>query len=262
MNIQIKNAIGVALVVLVLASAYASLSYVRTFARSIDPSTVRSFSVSGEGKVVAIPDIAQFSFSIVTEGNLDLAVLQGENTESANKAINFLKSKGVEKKDIKTSQYSVNPRYQNYNCSRPVVFGVESTPCPPPEIVGYTVRQSVEVKIRDFEIIGDTLSGVVTNGANTVSQLSFTLDDPEVVRREARDKAIVEAEAKAKAMARAAGFSIGEILSINEGGFTPQFARMESLGFDGAIASMAPSPKIEAGTQDVVANVTIIYEIR
>ena len=137
--------------------------------------------------------------------------------------------------------------------------GVE--PCPPPEIVGYSIRQTASVKIRDFETIGDTLAGVVQNGANSVSQLSFTIDDPTEVRHEARKIAIERAQEKAQRIAEAAGFEVGRLLGIDESGGLPPIYRMEGLG-GAADFAQAAAPKIEPGSQEVSVTVTLRYEIR
>lgn len=263
MNERIKGYVGVAGIIALLGFAFSAVSYVRSYSKSIEPSSFRSFSVSGEGKVVAIPDVAEFSFSVVTQGGKDIARLQADNTEKTNKAIAYVKAQGVEEKDIKTEGYNVEPRYQYYDCDGGVIR-TGSFPCPPPEIVGYTISQSVTVKVRDFKKVGDIFSGVVREGANSVSGLGFRVDEPEKARSEARTKAIEQARAKAKEIAKAGGFSVGRLLSLDEGGgFSPSF--YERGGYGGEIAldkiSAAPAPSIEPGSQDVVVTVELRYEI-
>jgi len=258
MSTKIKNYLGVALVIAVLVTAFAAWNYSSSYSRSIEPSSFRSFSVSGEGEVVVIPDVAAFTFSVVTEGGTDIASLQSENTEKMNGAIQFVKSNGVDDKDIKTKNYNLTPRYQYFSCPRLQTGEVE--PCPPPEIVGYTITQGVQVKVRDFTKIGIVLAGVVENGANTVSQLNFTIDDPEQVQAEARTEAIEKAKAKAKSVAKAAGFSVGRLLSVSESG--PGFSPVVFREFAALSVSGAAAPTIEPGSQDVTVKVTLTYEIR
>lgn len=243
--------------VAVLAVAYAALSYVSTYSQSIEPSSFRSFSVAGEGKITAIPDIASFSFSVVTEGGKDIGALLRENTEKTNAAVAFVKDKGIETKDIKTSQYSLSPRYQYYGC--------EQGACPPAEIVGYTITQTVAVKVRDFSKIGELLSGVLGAGANTVSSLQFAVDEPTAAQQEARAEAIEKAKVKAEEIADAAGFRVGRLLSIDEGySYYYPKTSMDMYGRGGGAVSSesAPAPSIEPGSQEVTVNVTLRYEIR
>lgn len=283
MNEKTKNILGLALTLTVLAVGYSAVSYVYSYSQSIQPSSFRSFSVTGQGKAVAIPDVGEFTFTVITQGGKDLATLQSQNTTAINKAIAFVKSKGVADKDIKTQYYNVSPDYQTYDCKIvPQVYGGVAgsargvaTPslaptlatiqsCPPASIAGYTITQSVEVKIRDFTTIGDIMSGVVTNGANQVGQLSFTLDDPTVVRNLAEADAIAKAKVEAKAIADAGGFSIGRLLNVQTGGnaypmynYSINSKSMDSLG-----AAVAPAPAIEPGSQEVNMSVTLQYEIR
>lgn len=240
------------------AFSLAALWYVRSYSLVIEPSSFRSFTVSGEGKAVAIPDIAEFSFSVLTQGGKDLGALQKENTVKMNRAIGVIKAAEVDDKDIKTQQYSVEPRYQYFSCRYDVSADSESKPCPPPEIVGYTVQQSVAVKVRDFEKVGNLLAEVVQSGANSVSQLSFTIDDRTEVTNQARAEAIAKAKEKAKSIAKAGGFRLGRLLSIEEGG---GYMPIYSFGMS-PMEAKAPAPSIEPGSQEIQVSVTLKYEIR
>lgn len=259
MTDRIKNYLGVAIIIALLVFSVSIWSYVRSYSKSIEPSSFRSFSVSGEGEVVTIPDVAQFTFSVLTEGGKDIAGLQKMNTEKMNAAIDFVKSNGVEEKDIKTQSYNLGPRYQYFSCPRATEA---PSPCPPAEIVGYKITQVVLIKVRDFSKIGNIFSGVVESGANSVSNLNFTIDDPTEVQDKARAEAITKAKAKAASVAKAGGFRLGRLLSIEErGGFQPipYYARALELGIGGDVAA---APTIEPGSQEVKVTVTLRYEIQ
>jgi len=144
MNAKIKNYLGIVVVAVLLIFSFAAISYVNTYSKSIEPAAYRSFSVSAEGKITALPDVAQFTFKVITEGGKNISDLQKENTEGTNKIIEFIKSENVAAKDIKTQNYNLEPRYQYYSCPK------QGGPCPPPDIVGYTITQTILVKIRDF----------------------------------------------------------------------------------------------------------------
>ena len=180
-----------------------------------------------------------------------------------NGAIAYAKSQGVEAKDIETQNYNLEPRYQHYNCNPAYDASRNTKPCPPAEIVGYAITQTVSVKVRDFGKVGDILAGVVKNGANTVSGLDFRIDDLSKVQNEARAKAITGAKEKAKMIADAGGFRIGKLLSIDEG-YAPLRMMNEKIvyGMGGGDAAPVPVPAIEPGSQDVSVSVTLRYEIR
>jgi uncharacterized protein YggE len=263
----IKNILGAAGAIAVLALGYAALNYVNTYSKVVEPTSFRNFSVSGQGKAIAVPDIATFSFQVITEGDKDVAATQIKNTEAANKAIAFVKAQGVDDKDISTEYYNVDPRYETYNCvTPPVVYGAVSTPvkpCPPASIAGYTVTQSINVKMRDFAKIGNIMSGVVASGANQVGSLSFTIDDPTSVYDQARAQAISRAQVKAEAIAKAGKFSIGRLLGIQEGSPSPvyNYSQVDMISAK-AGAVPAATPSIQPGSQEVDVTMTLQYEIK
>jgi hypothetical protein len=118
----------------------------------------------------------------------------------------------------------------------------------------------VLVKVRDFGKIGDIFSGVVNNGANSVSNLNFTIDDPTAVQNEARTEAIKRAREKAASIARAGSFRIGRLLGIDEGFSGPMpFYANKSFDFNEIRAGAAPA--IEPGSEEVKVTVTLRYEI-
>ncbi|MDD4761613.1 MAG: SIMPL domain-containing protein [Candidatus Pacebacteria bacterium] len=253
----VKKYLGWAGIFALILVGYSSYKYTSVYDRSI--SSPKSFSVTGEGKTVVIPDVAEFSFSVITEGGKDVAQLQSDNTEKVNAAIAFLKESGIEAKDIKTQGYGINPRYKN-NDYRAMTSGSIL----PPEIVGYTVTQTVSVKVRDFSKTGDILTGVVKAGANSVSSLNFTIDDPTIAQNEARKEAIEKAEKKAKEMAEAAGFRLGDLVSISDSNYYPYYAKTMSSSAYGMGGDMVleSAPVVEAGSQEVTISVNLVYEIR
>lgn len=258
MSNNIKNYLAIALICFWAIMATLAGFAVHAYSKSVTSAELRSFTVSGTGKILALPDVAKFTFSIVSEGGKDLGVLQKATVEKGNKAIEFIKSSGVDSKDIKTQNYSVEPRYQYFSCP-PSKGG----PCPPAEIVGYTISQTILVKVRDFDKTGNILSGVVDRGANMVGQLEFTIDDPTEVQNRARAEAILKAREKAESIARAGGFDLGDLISIEEtGGSVPpiysNLYRKEGIGFP---ADYLPAPTVEPGSEEVSVSVVLRYEI-
>ena len=261
MSEKIMNYLGLAIIFGILGVAIAALLYVNSYSQSIDPGTTRNFTVTGEGKSVAVPDIAEFIFSVITEGGTDIAGIQKQNVDKVNRAINFLKENGVDAKDIRTTGYNVSPRYSYSSC--PPVFseGRDAVVCPPPKITGYTIDQTVQVKVRDFAKVGELLSGVVDQGANSVSQLNFTVDDRSGYENQARAEAIQKAKEKAVALAKAGGFHLGRLLSIDEG--SSPIPYYGDVGFGGGPSAVKEAaPVIEPGSQEITVSVSLRYEIK
>lgn len=252
----LKNILGIVLILVLAVGGYALFQITKTYSRSSEPTNFRSFTVTGDGKASGTPDVAEFSFDVITEGGNDVAKLQSDNAAKMNGALEFVKKQGIDAKDITTQQYSINPRYQTVACN------YETTKvCPPATIVGYTVTQSTNVKIRDFTLISALLKGVVDNGANSVSQIQFTIDNPTEVENIARAEAIKKAQDKAKSIADAGGFKIGRLLEINENnsGYYPMYSRVAMDA--GATKEASIAPTIEPGSQEVNISATLKYEI-
>ena len=231
--------------------------YVSAYSRSVVPE--RTFMVSGEGKVVAVPDIAELSIGVLTEGGKNLTELQKQNTEKINRIISYLKEQGIDQKDIKTEYYNISPRYQSTPCQLYLQTYPEIIrPCPPSEIIGYSISQNISVKVRDLSKAGDILAQAVERGANTVYGPNFTIDDPVSLQNQAREEAIRQAKGKAKSMAKAGGFRVGKLVSIQEGFSGP----IPFLGAEVKDAGAVGGPILEPGSQEVVITINLTYEIR
>ena len=251
MNEKIKNYLGIALILGIFAVAYVGVN----FATSYRPYPGRTFSVSGEGEMIAIPDVGRFSFSIFSEGK-DLQKLQKDNTDKSNAVIGFLKEQGIEDKDIKSESYNIYPTYQYYDCN---FYGI----CPPATISGYKVEHFISVTVRNLESSGPILSGVVEKGANTVSNFNFEVDDPNKLEDEARIAAIADARGKAEAIAKAGGFRVGKMVGIYTVSPDPYYDYGYGGGGEMYSEDMAyAAPKLEPGSQKITVNVDITYEIK
>ena len=246
-----------------LLLAVAAVGYVFQYGRSIDQNfPTRTFSVQGEADIETPHDIASFTATVITEGEGDVAQLQATNTEKMNAINAFLKEKGIDKKDLKTTNYSMNPRYNYPNC----LPGTGT--CPPATINGYSITQSLEVKVRDVALVGDLLGGIVTAGANTVSGVSFVTDDDSQAREEARAEAFKDARKKAEAMAEAGGFRLGKLVSLYEDGNgmpgQPYYdtAMMSASVSGSGEAKAVPAPVVEPGVEKGKMQVNLTFEIR
>ena len=247
------------LVALLAVSLIYVLSAVRYVGAGIAPGN--TISVSGYGEAVAVPDIATFSFSVVSE-KPTVAAAQADATTKANAATAYLKNAGIEDKDIQTSDYSVSPMYDYVQ--KACVNGF----CPGGEQVlrGYQVRQTTTVKVRDTEKAGEVLGGVGTTGATEVSGLQFTFDDPNQVEDEARQEAIADAKAKADELAKQLGVRIVRVVSFSESGSGVPMPYAYGRGgmevMNQAMDSKAVAPDISTGQNKVTSSVSVSYEIR
>jgi hypothetical protein len=208
----------------------------------------KTISISGEGKVLAKPDIGQVSLSVVTQASTVAAAVSGNN-DKMNKINQAMKDLGISEDDLKTTAYNINPSYQ-YTSGKSV-------------IIGYEVNQSLAVKIRDLDKTSQILEKAASLGANQVGSLSFTIDDAEKIKEEAREKAIVNAKEKADNLAKALGVNLGRVVGFDEssGGGTPIPMYDSMLGRGGG-GEIAPAPTVSVGQNEIVVNVNLQYEVR
>jgi len=210
--------------------------------------TANTVSFSGEGKVLAKPDIAVVSLSIVTEAITSKAA-QDNNSQKSKAVTNFLKERGIEDKDIKTTGYNIHTQY-NYPRNGN------------PEIRGYQVNQTLEFKIRNLDTVSGIIDGIVSTGVNQVNRLSFQIDDPDKLKVEARGKAIEDAKMKANELQKQLEIRLGKIVNFYEsssGGF-PSPVLFESKQAVDAFSGGGPA--LPAGENEIVANVTLTYQIK
>lgn len=226
-------------------------------------------TVDGTGEVFAVPDLAEIGFSVRSE-KPTLEAAQADAATRMNAVIAYLKKQGIDEKDIKTTNYSANP---NYECgdqimSMEAVGAPERMMYPPyPQpcdetINGYEVYQSVSVKVRDTDKAGTLITGVGELGVTDIYGPNFTVDDETELKREARQKAIEDARAKARQLADDLDVRLVRVVSFSEngGGYYPMYAKM---GMDMAVAESVPvAPDLPTGENTITSYVTITYEIR
>ncbi len=251
MNTSLTSALTrlayVAAIVMILLGAWSvSKVYTEFNPQPTEPATI---TVTGTGDAVGVPDIATMSFSVVEQGDT-VAAVTTTTTEAMNKIVTTLKSAGIADADIQTTGYNLNPRY-DYSKNKSG------------EILGYTLTQSVTVKIRNLDSIGQVVDAATTAGANDISSPAFAIDDPEAIKTEARAEAFTKAQAKAVSLAEAADVHLGDIVTFSEddgGVVSPQpYYAERSLAGDAMIT--ADYATIEVGSQEVNVSVSVTYAI-
>lgn len=231
--------LAVSLIALILAGSAAA-------AAPDQAAPPRTLTVSGTGIAKAAPDEASFSTGVVAQAATARAALAA-NSQAMNAVIASLKKQGVPDKAIQTSNLSLNPQYQT--CKPGVAC--------PQKIVGYAVSNTVSVTV-GLDKVGTVLDALVGAGANQIGGISFSIHDPKPLLQQARADAVKDAIDKAQAFAKAAGVSLGAILTIDEGGSQaprPVFRSMDKAMFANA------APPVAAGEESVSASVSITWII-
>ena len=187
---------------------------------SIQPET--TLTVSASGDVARAPDMATITLGVQTEAKTASEAMS-QNASKMEGVYAALAAAGIAERDMQTSNLSLQPRYDYSNRDGS-----------PPKVTGYTASNQVTVKVRNLDNLGQTLDAIVADGGNTISGLSFGLQDASEARDEARRNAIKTAMSRAELYAAEAGYSVARIVTINEtssdrGGPVPMMAmRAES----------------------------------
>lgn len=199
--------------------------------------------VSGQGAVMAVPDMAEISLGAQAVRPTPEAAMQAVS-QAAGAVLAQLSAQGIAPEDMQTTTVNLH-RKARWDQGRNQ------------EIVeGYEASTMVRIQVRDLDQLGQILSASVVDGANAVSGLSFRVSNPRPLEDAARKAAVQDAMAKAALYAEAAGVTLGAVQQISDvaapsGGPSPRFAKMEAMD----------AMPVAAGEVQTTAQVTMVFEI-
>jgi uncharacterized protein len=207
-------------------------------AAPVQPGTVMTGSgitVVGTGTADVVPDVADWSFGVSSQAATASDALSA-NASAMNAVLDALKSAGVSKEDLQTSQVSLYPETADDGRT----------------VTGYSASSTVTATVRKF------VDAAVRAGANDVYGPNLHPSDTDAQYREAVDKAFDDARAHAEAIAAKAGVSLGAPTAIVEGG---GYVPGPVMAYDRAAAAGAEMAPVEPGTQQVSASLTVTFAI-
>ncbi|MBI4216695.1 MAG: SIMPL domain-containing protein [Chloroflexi bacterium] len=204
--------------------------------------------VSGTGRATTKPDIALLQLGVEARDKT-VAAAQASATGAMAKVMGVLKDQGVAEKDLRTTQFSIEP-ITRWNKDKEQA-----------EITGYRVSNMVNARLRALDKVGAIIDAAAAAGGDLVriQGISFTVEDPTPYAQEARGKAVLEAKAKAQQIAAAAGIALGKPIYISEGSVSlpvPAPA-MRALTAEGMAAAVPISP----GELEVTASIQMVYSL-
>ena len=208
----------------------------------------RTITVTAQGMTTATPDMAEINFSVVTQGT-NPQTLSDNNNAKMSAVLQFVSSQGIASSDIATTGYDLQPNYSWDKTSNRNY------------ITGYTLTQTVQVKIRDLTKVASVLGGLAPLGVNQIGGVNFTFQKPDEFVAIARGQAMTNAATEAAQMAAQAGASLGEVVTVNETPIIPEPQPVFQAMGVGGVMSAPVTPTIAPGTQDVTDNVTVTYAL-
>lgn len=225
---------------LMLSAALAASAAAPGFAEG----AARLITVTGEGVQQAAPDMATVSLGVTTQGDTAASAMAA-NTAAMSKVMDRLRAAGIEDRDLQTTGLSINPNWQNDETTQQM------------KIIGYVASNQLTIRVRVLPSLGAVLDAAITDGANTLNGVSFSLADPAPAMNEARKAAVADAIARATLLVEAAGAKLGPVVSITEGGAMAQPGPMPMFRMD---AAAAPVP-VAGGEVGITASVSVVFEI-
>src|SRR5881396_41538 len=168
---------------------------------------IPQIAVTGRGEVKVSPDKATIQVSVQTRA-ATAAAAATENATKQQSVLSALRALGLGNDQLSTINYNVYPE-QHYEQGKE------------PTIVAYNVTNTILVDVRKLSQVGPVIDAALSHGANMITSLQFYASNTEAARRSAITTAIEKARADADAAARAAHGSLGSLLEINIGPYSP-----------------------------------------
>ncbi len=242
-----KDFAGAVVLFFIMLFAYTKLAGPFPFSvHSVTTTKSDSFTVSGEGKVTVIPDIAIVQVGVTAEGPT-VSGVQQEINASMNAVTEAVKKLGVDAKDIRTSRYDISPKYDYTDGRR--------------ESDGYEANTSLTIRVRKIDTANSVIDAATAAGANDIGGVTFDVDDKDGAENQARELAVRDAKTKAAAAAKAAGFTLGKVINYSEGrGAAPRPVMYDAAKSLPEAGGGEPT-NVEPGSSEVDVTVTLSYEI-
>jgi len=200
----------------------------------------RLITVTGHGMVAVAPDTAMIRIGVTTQGKTAHDA-SASNAKQMTKVIGTIEQSGIAKKDIQTSQLSLQPQYDSKGGTN--------------RLLGFQVTNRVTVRIRKIANLPAVLDKAISAGANEMSGISFLVSGESKALDQARSDAIADAHRKAELYAQAASAKVGKVVAITEQGSSPAPREFKALRASGAAVPVAP------GEQILQATVTVSYAL-
>ena len=242
-RLSIALVVIAALVVAVVVGLGRHSARLAAAATDTSPDTV---TVTGTGTANGAPDTLSVQFSVnVTRPTVQEAL--DAQAFVTNKLFSALQRSGVAKKDLQTTDLSLDRHYDNHG-----------------NVTGYDASESVQAKISPLSGAGKTISAGATASGNNISvgSLSFDIAHDDALISKARSAAFADAQQKAQQYAGLSDRSLGRVEKISERisepNPQPDYFYKDALM---ASAGRAASVPLRGGRQTLTVNVTVVWQL-
>ncbi len=229
-------------------SANSASQVAATTLSSANGSDANGVLVSGHGEVETPPDTGFFDVGVQVTAK-SVADARNRAATSAAAVINSLKGNGIDAKDIKTTNLSIQPQYDYSKTDAP-------------RITGYMVTNTVHATVRTLDSFTKVIDDAVAAGGDDVrvQGISFGVDDMEKAKEQAREKAMNDAKTKADQLAKLGGVTLGKPIAISE--VQQQYQPYAPAADMAANRSAAQATPIETGTNTISVDVSVRWALQ
>ncbi len=168
--------------------------------------------VTGQSAVAVKPDLAFLDISVDTTSATVAEAREG-TAVTMQAVMDALKAAGIEDRDIQTRGFNVTTEY---DWQYVTVNGVRTDKR---VVSGYTVRNSVTVKIRDLDSVGTVIDDTAAASGNSISfnGPTFTVENLSSIADQLREAAVNDAKSQAQRYADLAGVGLGDLIYFSAG---------------------------------------------
>lgn len=188
-------------VIVVAAVVLAGPTHTRVAASA---ASANSISVTGDAEVLVVPDEVILSLGVETFDKV-LKTAKTANDDAIKRVVAVARGYGIPAEYIQTDYLAIDPRHRDSQ----VAF----------ELLGYDVRKSIVIKLRDISKFEGLLSDVLDAGITHVHMIDFRTTELRKYRDQARSMALKAAQDKATLLAHDAGHTVGAVESIGEASY-------------------------------------------
>ncbi|APG59253.1 SIMPL domain-containing protein [Christiangramia salexigens] len=201
-------------------------------------------NVTGEGLVKVQPDEVLIKSRIEHEGK-SAAEVKSQNDAVVDKIFKYLKSQGIEEKDIQTDYINLNKQY-DYN----------------DKTYSYVANQAISITLHKLSNYEKIMKGLLENGLNRIDGIQFKSSEMEKYEREARKLAVLNAQNTARELTEPLGQEIGKAVSISEMEYNsvqPMYRMNEAVQMSDAKGGQQT---ISPGELEIKIKVHVAFELK
>ncbi len=213
--------------------------------------------VTGTGSLEVASDIAKVFLGVESKEET-VSEARQKAAEAMTAVLDAIRDLGVADDDIVTTSFNIYPQtvWVEVNDS----LGRHSEP----RITGYTVTNTVEVTVRDIDLLDEVIDSAADRGGDLirVNSVSFTVANPEQHGADTRRLAAADARAKAQLYADAMGVTLGPLMFLTEIGSSAPLPQARGFSADAAFAEggFAPTP-IQSGDVNLSTTIQAAFAI-